>query len=662
MEFEKGEENFFQTASQSDSENSSDDSDEDPTYSTIEETQTKFSNLSIKKKTKARTCDDIDLPNEEDSNGSDIDPSELDQKDAKSLEEIQRKIGAGQLEKLKVDQCKVYLRNNGLRLTGNKSTLLQRIKEHLEILNGEGDKKYPVSSFVLNCKGDACTGDVVLFEQNVYDMFNVASRRATGPPCGTRMVAGRIVKESYGAAKQQHTFTIEVLWSKGEKPLPPLHPLLIKGRNLYRLKTLRQKWENEEKRQKILMEKHSRGSLARSDREARIHEKKNRKMRNGNRISKKGAGRNQPPQLNSTLIPKATIQRQNFVSSVSLENKEKVLIKWPTDSGKPAAATKAQETSLTANFIKLAIQPLVSIAGCDKGTTPSLLVKNKRQDQLIHINSSRNQPQLNSTLVPKPAIQQQKFVSSTNSENSKEYLRLSTDSGKPAAATKVQDTSSTNCRKLSTNPSLFLKNRRQDKHVSISHHASQNLVGNINSSNQERTYYDIHDVRHVSDRHHVHSEGSNSYLDYCRPPTYACSNMNQTKELLNRGNHRQPLTSMENHLIMSPSRGQNRTDNHCSMSSSRRQNESDNHLPMSPSRLQNGMEKYHPMRPSRRQNGMQQKLCRYYAQGRCYYGDTCTFSHDMREDFGQRREERWPCDRREFQEWSHDPREFERWA
>ena len=33
---------------------------------------------------------------------------------------------------------------------------------------------------------------------------------------------------------------IEVLWSKGEKPLPPLHPLLIKGRNLYRMKTMRQ--------------------------------------------------------------------------------------------------------------------------------------------------------------------------------------------------------------------------------------------------------------------------------------------------------------------------------------------------------------------------------------------------------------------------------------
>lgn len=34
------------------------------------------------------------------------------------------------------------------------------------------------------------------------------SRSATGPPCGKRIVAGRIVKESYGAAKQQHTFTV----------------------------------------------------------------------------------------------------------------------------------------------------------------------------------------------------------------------------------------------------------------------------------------------------------------------------------------------------------------------------------------------------------------------------------------------------------------------
>lgn len=38
--------------------------------------------------------------------------------------------------------------------------------------------------------------------------FNIAARSAGGPPCGKRIVAGRIVKESYGAAKQQHTFTV----------------------------------------------------------------------------------------------------------------------------------------------------------------------------------------------------------------------------------------------------------------------------------------------------------------------------------------------------------------------------------------------------------------------------------------------------------------------
>lgn len=40
--------------------------------------------------------------------------------------------------------------------------------------------------------------------------FNIASRSGGGPPCGTRIVAGRIVKESYGAAKQQHTFTVSL--------------------------------------------------------------------------------------------------------------------------------------------------------------------------------------------------------------------------------------------------------------------------------------------------------------------------------------------------------------------------------------------------------------------------------------------------------------------
>ncbi|ONI15312.1 hypothetical protein PRUPE_3G037000 [Prunus persica] len=264
---------------ESDPEYDSDDSIKDPSYSsTLEETHANFAKLSIKRNSKTRIATDIDLGSEADLDGQEVVLPELDQKDEKSFEMVQKIIEARQIEKLKVEQCKLYLRKNGLRLTGNKDTLIQRIKEHLEILNGGGEKKYPASSFVLNCKGDACTSDVVMFEQNVYEIFDIASRSGRGPPCGTRIVAGRIVKESYGAAKQQHTFTIEVLWSKGKKPLPPLHPLLIKGRNLYRLKTLRQRWEDEGERQKVLMEKHSRGSLARTAKEARVQEKDMRKM------------------------------------------------------------------------------------------------------------------------------------------------------------------------------------------------------------------------------------------------------------------------------------------------------------------------------------------------------------------------------------------------
>lgn len=222
----------------------------------------------------------------------------LNENDEKDIREVLSIIKAGKLEKLKVEQCKAYLRKNGLRLTGTKDVLIQRIKEHLEILNGGGEKKYPECCFIVNCKGDACMGDVVMFEQKVYEMYNIASRSSIGPSCGTRTVAGRIVKESYGSSKQQHTFTIEVLWSKGEKPLPPLHPLLIKGRNLYRMKTLRQTWEDEGERHKVLMEKHARGSLARSNREARVVEKEKRKTHKENRKSRNEGFKDNPSQSN----------------------------------------------------------------------------------------------------------------------------------------------------------------------------------------------------------------------------------------------------------------------------------------------------------------------------------------------------------------------------
>lgn len=39
----------------------------------------------------------------------------------------------------------------------------------------------------------------------------------------------------------------------------------------------------------------------------------------------------------------------------------------------------------------------------------------------------------------------------------------------------------------------------------------------------------------------------------------------------------------------------------------------------------------------------QKQVCRHYAQGRCYYGGNCKFSHEMRENHSERMEERQPC-------------------
>ncbi|XP_021825074.1 zinc finger CCCH domain-containing protein 62 [Prunus avium] len=165
------------------------------------------------------------------------------------------------LDSLNLKECKAYLRRNGLRISGTKSVCIQRIEEHQRLKDGNGEALYPKSSFVVNCTGDVCKGDVVLFTQKVYEKFDKVRRY--GRILGKRTVAGRIAKESYGAAKQQHTFTVEVLWSRGIKKLCPLFPLLVKGRNLYRLRTFRQRWSNEAERSKVLAEKHRRGEVAR---------------------------------------------------------------------------------------------------------------------------------------------------------------------------------------------------------------------------------------------------------------------------------------------------------------------------------------------------------------------------------------------------------------
>ncbi|WOG93104.1 hypothetical protein DCAR_0312385 [Daucus carota subsp. sativus] len=166
-----------------------------------------------------------------------------------------------QLEELNLFECKTYLRKLKLRLSGTKAECINRIKEYWRIKDGNGEALYPRSSFDINCTGDVCKGDIVLFTQKVYQKFD--KMRRSGNILGKRTIAGRITKESYGAAKQQHTFTVEVFWSKGIKKLAPLSPLLVKGRNLYKMRTYRRCWKNESERLVVLAEKHKRGAAAR---------------------------------------------------------------------------------------------------------------------------------------------------------------------------------------------------------------------------------------------------------------------------------------------------------------------------------------------------------------------------------------------------------------
>ncbi|TKW35865.1 hypothetical protein SEVIR_2G403500v4 [Setaria viridis] len=163
------------------------------------------------------------------------------------------------LEGIKLVECKAYLRKNGLSQVGDLATCVDRIVLHWRFKDGDPERIYPRSSFCINCKGDVCRGDAVLFKQKVYEK----SGKRHAKCIGKRIVAGKVIKESYGKEKQQHTFTIQVFWSKGVGKLSTLHLLLVKGRNLYRMMTFRQPWANEAERLKVLEEKHSRGDDAR---------------------------------------------------------------------------------------------------------------------------------------------------------------------------------------------------------------------------------------------------------------------------------------------------------------------------------------------------------------------------------------------------------------
>ena len=117
--------------------------------------------------------------------------------------------------------------------------------------------KTSIKKFSVNCTGDCCVGDIVQFEKAV---FGGSYRKPKF--LYNEQITAEILKDSYGADKQQHTFTIQILAIDGKKENKKT---TIKGRNIYRNGTQRIKWINEGARLNSIEEKHGRGDQARKD-------------------------------------------------------------------------------------------------------------------------------------------------------------------------------------------------------------------------------------------------------------------------------------------------------------------------------------------------------------------------------------------------------------
>lgn len=89
---------------------------------------------------------------------------------------------------------------------------------------------------------------------------------------GERTVIAKVLRESYGADKQQHTFTLEIVSSEGAEPLTVGAVTRRKGRNIYRNGVARLPWPDEAARRAAADEKHARGARARAAREERMND------------------------------------------------------------------------------------------------------------------------------------------------------------------------------------------------------------------------------------------------------------------------------------------------------------------------------------------------------------------------------------------------------
>ena len=118
--------------------------------------------------------------------------------------------------------------------------------------------------YSIDCTGDVVVGDAIRFSESVF--FGSYRKPQF---VGDRFVEAVVTADSYGAARQQHTFTLAILASTGIEPLAAGTRTTRKGRNIYRNGCHRSPWADESTRRIEATKKHERGDAARAVRDAR---------------------------------------------------------------------------------------------------------------------------------------------------------------------------------------------------------------------------------------------------------------------------------------------------------------------------------------------------------------------------------------------------------
>ena len=121
-----------------------------------------------------------------------------------------------------------------------------------------------IYDFNIDSTGDVVVGDIIEFTEKVW-----GGSFKNPYELGKRIIIAKVIKDSYGKKKQQHTFTIEIIKSSGYNSLEEGIKTTRKGRNIYRFGTKRLLWKNENNREDVASEKHKRGQSARQKRAVR---------------------------------------------------------------------------------------------------------------------------------------------------------------------------------------------------------------------------------------------------------------------------------------------------------------------------------------------------------------------------------------------------------